>query len=559
MPDENPDATNASPILNTSKIGRYTVIRELGRGAMGVVYLATDPTIDRMVAVKTVDRKSLPPGKEGKILLERLAKEARSAGKLSHPGIVTIYDLGESPEFAYVVMEFIEGLTLADTIAEEPMAIDQALWVVDQAAAALDYAHSQGVLHRDIKPANLMITPNGAIKVLDFGIARLTEQQTAHTSTVLGTPSYMAPEQITNQPVSGAADQFSLAVMAFEMLSGQKPFQGDSITGLMFAILQSEPKPLRSCFPGATQQAETVFRKALAKLPADRYASCSEFAAAFRHAFDHNLSPEMMEPDVTRTMMAAIPVSRDEVEPTRLQPITAPPPPPPPTVALRASTTKPEPDFDPVAPPPAAAKKLNPMLIVAAVAVVAVVGFLATRGAKPDPAPTPAVRAETPTTTPSPEPAKATKAVKTPVAVEKPAAAGQTAANVLVIRTTPDGASVKVGDLTCTSPCGLEMKAGDYKLSATLEGYRTEYRQISVPKQNEVVISLAKPMGTLMVSGVAGATVSVDGHPMGQTPLRVQLNAGDHKILVEKDGKKIYEGALKLMEDDIREITTMQN
>jgi serine/threonine protein kinase len=267
-------------------IGRYQIIRELGRGAMGVVYLAQDPAIGRSVAIKTINLDNLSePGQE-QMLRDRLMREARSAGILSHPGIVTVYDIQQSGNLACIVMEFVEGVTLYDRMIRGELKPDEALSIMEQSAAAIDYAHSKGVLHRDIKPANLMFTSLGQVKVADFGVARLSSQKTATSGMVLGTPSYMAPEQISNKALGPATDQFSLAVMAFELLTGQKPFDGDSISGLLYCIVFQEPVSVRSLNSTLPEAVEAVLNKALSKEPADRYPNCSAFARALKAACD---------------------------------------------------------------------------------------------------------------------------------------------------------------------------------------------------------------------------------------------------------------------------------
>ena len=205
------------------EIGRYRIVRELGRGAMGVVYHAMDPNIGRAVAVKTIRLNEVTNTQERARLKERLFREARSAGMLSHPGIVTIYDVDQQGDLAYIAMEFVDGPTLDDLMSRsEPLAPQQMFAILGQTAVALDYAHGKGIVHRDMKPANIMIDPEGSAKITDFGIAKITaSEQFTMTGTIIGTPHYMAPEQVQGHTVDGRADQFSLAVMAFEMLTGR--------------------------------------------------------------------------------------------------------------------------------------------------------------------------------------------------------------------------------------------------------------------------------------------------------------------------------------------------
>src|ERR1044072_7097081 len=194
------------------RIGRYKIVRELGRGAMGVVYHAIDPNIGRPVAIKTIQLGGSRKPEEQERLRERLFREARSAGILSHPGIVTIYDVEQQGDLAYIAMEFVDGPTL-DQVLSESNAIPQAklLSILSQAAVALDYAHQKGIVHRDIKPANIMIARDGAVKITDFGIAKIASaDQLTMTGAIVGTPHYMSPEQVQGHPVDGRTDQFSL-------------------------------------------------------------------------------------------------------------------------------------------------------------------------------------------------------------------------------------------------------------------------------------------------------------------------------------------------------------
>jgi serine/threonine protein kinase len=265
-------------------IGRYKVVRELGRGAMGVVYLAEDPAIGRPVAIKTINLDNLSEDGQEQQLRDRLIREARSAGILSHPGIVTIYDIQHFDHTTAIVMEYVEGVTLLDRMLKSDLAPGEVLGILEQTAAALDYAHSRGVLHRDIKPANLMFSPEGLVKITDFGVAKIGSQKTATSGMVMGTPSYMAPEQISNKQVGPTTDQFSLGVLAFELIAGQKPFAAESISGLLYNIVFQDPISVRTLNPTLPAAAETVLRKALAKDAGGRYASCTEFIKVLKTA-----------------------------------------------------------------------------------------------------------------------------------------------------------------------------------------------------------------------------------------------------------------------------------
>jgi len=265
-----------------SQLGRYEIIGELGQGAMGIVYKAKDPLIDRTVAIKTISL-NLPP-EEKEEYEARFYQEARAAGRLSHPNIVTIYDVGKSGDIAYIAMEFLQGRELRDILDEYPLLpIDQVLDIVVQVAQGLAYAHEHGIVHRDVKPANIMIVRDGHAKITDFGIARMASSSIrTQTGMVLGSPKHMSPEQITGKPIDQRTDIFSLGVMLYEMLAGQVPFNGENINTIMYQILNAAPPPLNTLNPAVPDALNLIVAKALAKSPDDRYRNAREFADALR-------------------------------------------------------------------------------------------------------------------------------------------------------------------------------------------------------------------------------------------------------------------------------------
>jgi len=268
------------------RIGRYKIVRELGRGAMGVVYHALDPNIGRPVAIKTIRIGDARKPEEQQRLRERLLREARSAGILSHPGIVTIYDVEQQGDLAYIAMEYVDGPTLEHLISRgKAISAAQIFGVLGQTAAALDYAHQKGIVHRDIKPANIMIAADGAAKITDFGIAKLsTTDQFTMTGTIVGTPHYMSPEQVQGQAVDGRSDQFSLAVIAYEILTGEKPYTGEHLTTVVYKIVAEEPVAPHRLNPTLAGGIESVLRKGLAKKPDGRYRTCQEFTESLERA-----------------------------------------------------------------------------------------------------------------------------------------------------------------------------------------------------------------------------------------------------------------------------------
>jgi serine/threonine protein kinase len=253
---------------------------------MGVVYHALDPNIGRPVAIKTIRIGDSGKPEEQQRLQERLLREARSAGILSHPGIVTIYDVEKQGDLAYIAMEYVDGPTLDHLLSQgRPMAPQQIFSILGQTAAALDYAHQKGIVHRDIKPANIMIAADGTTKITDFGIAKVTAtDQFTMTGTIVGTPHYMSPEQVQGQAVDGRSDQFSLAVIAYEILTGEKPYTGEHLTTVVYKIVAEEPVAAHRLNPTLAGAIENTLKKGLAKKPDGRYRNCQEFTEALERA-----------------------------------------------------------------------------------------------------------------------------------------------------------------------------------------------------------------------------------------------------------------------------------
>jgi len=261
-------------------LGRYEISRELGRGAMGIVYLGKDPTINREVAIKTllydeIEHEQLPEIKK------RFFQEAEAAGKLSHPNILTIFDAGEEHDMAYLAMEVLDGVDLKEYCTEENLLpMTEVLRIGAEVAEALDYAHANGVVHRDIKPANIMLLKDGSVKVTDFGIARVVESSKTQTGMVLGTPSYMSPEQVEGKKVDGRSDLFSLGATMYELLIGHKAFMGDTITGIMYNITNNRYTPISEASPDIPRCVSHIVEKLMAKAITRRFKRGSEVAEA---------------------------------------------------------------------------------------------------------------------------------------------------------------------------------------------------------------------------------------------------------------------------------------
>jgi serine/threonine-protein kinase len=264
-------------------IGRYEIQEELGRGAMGSVYKARDPLVGRIVALKTIHSAALEGAQAGEYRA-RFQREARASGVLAHPGIVPVFDVGEHEGAPFLVMEYVDGRTLADAMKKgERYTMDRACDIGQQIAEALGYAHRQGVIHRDIKPANILMTSREVYgserpRITDFGIAKLMQSELTSTGQLLGTPSFMPPEQFTGAPIDGRADLFSLGVILYALATGEQPFPGETMTAVSYKVVHTDPIPPSKLNPAIPARMEAVILKALAKSPADRYQTGEELA-----------------------------------------------------------------------------------------------------------------------------------------------------------------------------------------------------------------------------------------------------------------------------------------
>jgi serine/threonine-protein kinase len=549
------------------RIGRYKIVRELGRGAMGVVYHAIDPNIGRPVAIKTIQLGAGRKSEEQERLRERLFREARSAGILSHPGIVTIYDVEQQGDLAYIAMEYVDGPTLDQVLAPgQAISPERMFSVLAQTAAALDYAHGKGIVHRDIKPANLMETADGAVKITDFGIAKITaSEQFTMTGSIVGTPHYMSPEQVQGQPVTGCSDQFSLAVIAFEMLTGEKPYTGEHITTVVYKIVAEEPPPPNRLNPSLSASIGVALGKALAKKPDARYRTCQEFVGALEQACAATRGWKPM----ARGGASSEPTALEGAAPARDLP--------PPRRPLAGQTTG--------ATVGVKRRKSGFLVFLGAILVAAVLLALIGWQADPalprkwqsvgqriqaalgigTPAPPPArnpapAQAAAPPAEPKPSPmsaASSAPAAATPLAVEEPGKSGAAVRpetpvrrtqgggmQQVMVASTPPGATAALdgrADAVCSTPCALDAAPGRHTLVITLPGYQVEHRDVVVASSavDLPLVTLHAPSGTLMLTTAPdGATVSVDGRRLPQvTPAQIPLAPGDYKITVEKDGK----------------------
>jgi serine/threonine protein kinase len=535
------------------RIGRYKIVRELGRGAMGVVYHAIDPNIGRPVAIKTIQLGGGRKPEEQDRLRERLFREARSAGMLSHPGIVTIYDVEHQGELAYIAMEYVDGPTLEHVLSQDPPITPAKLFaVLAQTAAALDYAHQKGIIHRDIKPANIMIAADGTSKITDFGIAKITtSDQLTMTGAIVGTPHYMSPEQVQGQTVDGRSDQFSLAVIAYEALTGEKPYTGEHLTTVVYKIVTEDPAPPHRLNPSLSGPIENTLRKALAKKPDQRYRNCQEFIETLEKACAATKGWKLM------------PRGGSMNEPT-----VADAPPLKPAINLPKPVRPQRLGDTTVASEKQGARKHGFLtFLLAALVTGGLIGLIAIQAppwlknletpqeqkkeevkVSPPPAPVEPPKAEAKLEAPAPKEAESkpsplgpAPAAAAPVVAAKPDRTPQ----ALSIISSPGGATAMLdgrADATCTTPCSMDAAPGRHTIAVTLSGYQTEYREVDVsaaPMELPAVI-LHAAGGTLMLTSIPkGATVLVNGKATGKsTPTDLTLAPGKYEITVELNGKQ---------------------
>ncbi|MGH8749124.1 MAG: serine/threonine-protein kinase [Burkholderiales bacterium] len=273
-------------------VGRYEIVSELGRGAMGIVYKATDPVLGRFVAIKTINMALERDGIEN--YEARFYQEARAAGGLSHPNIVTVYDVGKNGDIAYMAMEFVEGVELRSLLSSgRPPSVAQAISITAQVADGLAYAHERGIVHRDIKPPNIMVTPGGSVKIADFGIARMRASESlTQTGMMLGSPKYMSPEHVLGKRADQRGDIFSLGIILYEMLTGSAPFGGENVTALMYQIVNLTPPAPSLRNREIPELLDYVVAKMLAKSLEERYQRAAELASDLRECGRRLVPPE---------------------------------------------------------------------------------------------------------------------------------------------------------------------------------------------------------------------------------------------------------------------------
>lgn len=576
---------------------------ELGRGATGVVYRAQDPAIGRVIAIKTIRLSDFTDENERERLRERLFREAQSAGMLSHPNIVTIYDIAEENGMAYIFMECVDGPPLEKALGgSEPVPNDVALSLLRQTATALDYAHTKGIVHRDIKPANILIHEGNHAKITDFGVAKIMSQQMTQSGVMMGTPNYMSPEQVQGHAVDGRTDEFSLAVIAYEILTGEKPFLAEHLPALLFRIVREDPVPPQRLNPTLGPQVESVLKKALAKNPSERYATCTEFVDALEAALRASPGWHALPRSSAQSMPTVMGAAMDLRPPGGLPPGA---PEPAPLRRLEDSETG-----SPVIFGAEPARSTNRLLrsLVWMLVGVGLIGlvlysaqkYLFNRNSEPaaeaqapgegagntgntvKPSPvgqppaeaanqapaqqapestTPANQAPTataPSASPAPPPAPASEPTTSNEETEARAARRErerpipapviepksSAPQDVQFLTEPAGATVTVDghpEMSCKTPCMLSLTGGRHSLTVELAGYRPYPRVFNVPADGDIFLKLSKATGTLSItSQPAGAVIDLDGKEQSQrTPAVFNLSPGNYHVKVARNGASI--------------------
>ena len=423
---------------NPDKIGRYQILERVGKGGMGVLYRGIDPVLDREVAIKLM---LMDFSEDTEQMRPRFYREAQAAAKLQHSNIVTIFEFAEDHNTPYIVMEFLRGSSLAQRMTSPlPLTLDDKLNIVAQLSSALHYAHGQGVVHRDIKPANIFIMPDGTVKLLDFGVAKLTSSTLTRQGDVLGSASYMSPEQVSgSETVDGRSDIFSVGVMLYELLAGRKPFVGEGPTATIVKILREDAPPLNQAAPGLPPQLVAAVEKALAKDPAARFQTAGDLARELQW-IRRSIDVEMPgAPGLEETRFAS---------PTQMYELQ------------KQLDLPPAPIAEP-APPPAKNKWVIPVAMgVVLIGLAVVFGAMMMKGNAPDPveAAAPAAAAPAAAATKPSEPAA-------PVVVS------------LQVDSVPDGATVVVNgrNTSLKTPASVTLSgAGPHSLRLTKPGFVTQ-------------------------------------------------------------------------------------
>jgi serine/threonine-protein kinase len=584
-----------------TRAGRYQIVSELGRGSMGVVYQGFDPIIGRTVAIKTMLTEGFAPA-EFEEYKARFQREAQSAGVLAHPNIVTVYDFGEDSGVLYLAMEFLEGKSLQALVEEQTiLPVETIIPMYEQVCSALDHAHRHRIVHRDIKPANIMILESGLVKVTDFGIAKMMSMGMTQAGQILGTPNYMSPEQVKGRSVDGRADIFSLGVILYELVTGEKPFGGQNITTVIYKIINENPISPRELDATIPVGLSYVIQKALAKSPDERYQTCRELAEDLRNY---------------RSVGGAAAPSATVI--LRVPPIQAPPPealPPPARVPSAPVAAQPQVAAEPQPPRPLSVQVIPPhrpqprgtspavwVLLTLLVVGAAGGGYYYFKYKPEHPAATPTTptaerpaetpgtttppateggtpttpQTETVTTPPSNPPTETAAAQNTlsepkpqvreaqgpelprPIAPPPSGGRGTAAPKIgqLVVTSNVDGAKITIDGRSApgwVTPCTIpNLPAGAHSVVVSREGYSDAQESVTVEGGRTATVrpTLTVPSGEInIVTNPPGIEVFIDGQAVGLSPARKTLGVGQHTYALRQAGKDIFSSAFEIRYD----------
>lgn len=525
------------------RLGRYEIIKELGRGGMGIVLLGRDPQLERMVALKIVKIDDSDDSMSHKELLERFYIEAKAAAKISHPNIVTVYDVGEAEGKKFIAMEFVEGKNLANIIMDEgPLPIQRAAKFIHQIADGLSYAHERGIVHRDIKPGNIIVSADDKVKITDFGLARLqSASSVTQTGHAVGSPSYMSPEQVQGMAVDGRSDMFSLGVMFYEMLTQKRPFDGESLTTVIFKIIKDNPIPPSHLNKAVPHVVDDIIAKMTAKEPQYRFPNCGDVANAMLPFMGAQTSFPLTTSDTVKTVS----FTKESLSKASVGEDTPP-------KSRKAS-----------------GKSLGIVAGAFVFLIAAVIGGImffkpgsAPKEATPpapetvveqkEEQPKPAEPKVEPPVEKKPEPSAPAPEAK-PVVEEKPAPAPTPAParhGTLTVITSPSGAVVKIdGREKGKSPITItDVNPGERKIEISRQGHASASRTVVVkpgePSMLEVKLEARTPK--IHVDAPIDATVYIDGTRAGTGPVTKDVTEGEFKITVEKEGHATFTQSVKV-------------
>jgi eukaryotic-like serine/threonine-protein kinase len=506
-------------MTTAKRVGKYEITEQVGVGGFGIVYKAWDPFIQRWVALKTCNATE-PDA------TQRFFREAQLAGALQHPNITLIYDFGVDGDTPYFVQEFLTGTDLDDLMASRKLTMDGILAVLLQVCSGLEYAHSRGIVHRDIKPANVRVLEDGTVKIMDFGIAKSLENETQLTQTgvALGTAGYLAPEQLSGRPLDPRTDLFALGVLAYEMVTGARPFAGANLSNVIYQILNQEPVPPRQRNPGCPERLERAILKTLAKEPDDRFTNVREFATELKEILA-TLPPrgQARRPETTTAMV------REELARLAAQPGSQP------TAATQLAARP----LDRIATgpsvPEAKGRRGRTLAILGAFLAVAIGGaawlYLSGAGFS-DRAGTPMGRSNprslvAPPVVPTFAPTPAPTAVPTPARVE-----------VELFADPPADVTVDGNPLGRVQSTRVTLTVGRHTIRQRIPGYREATREVEVTGAGQTIALRLPPFGLLTVvndfgAPVQGARVYLDGKLIGSLPvLDRKVEAGGHELRV---------------------------